>query len=337
MTKTTQNSSQGEVGTSTQPVDDRYLDALRRLRENLAQYAGPERAQQGFELLEALYLLTEKKARSGVALDHLGFEPTEIARQLSWSSLRNADATQVGAIINRAWKKAVKLFEGMEQGFRSSTQNEEAQFLVPRKLQSMGRNPSQYRWELQGAVGRPTIIAELPPGGLRYRPEWVDRYRVGILGLGVELSPLRLMLVFSGMVFMGIVAIGGIILAVAALRSAHWAAVIVFGLLGVMAVWAAQKLYSPVGDAKYWRVVAVPDYLQPILSVEPMQLVYDPEGDHIVRGVRHVGTCPVCNGRVTVQEGGRAFPDRLIGRCRASPREHVYSFDHLNLTGKPLQ
>lgn len=147
--------------------------------------------------------------------------------------------------------------------------------------------------------------------------EWVDRYRVGILRLGVELSPLHLMLVFSGIVFMGIVAIGEIVLAVVALRNAHWAAVIVFGLLGVMAVWAAQKLYSPVGDAKYWRVVAVPDHLQ------PMQLVYDPEGDHIVRGVRHVGTCLVCNGRVTVQEGGRAFPDRLIGRCRASLREHV--------------
>lgn len=52
--------------------------------------------------------------------------------------------------------------------------------------------------------------------------------------------------------------------------------------------------------------------------------------------VRHCGTCPICAGEVEIAAGGQAFPRRLVGRCRDSPLEHVFSFDPLSLTGLPL-
>lgn len=51
---------------------------------------------------------------------------------------------------------------------------------------------------------------------------------------------------------------------------------------------------------------------------------------------RHHGICPICSGAVDVEDGGRAFPGRLVGRCSDSPIEHVFSFDPVSLAGRHL-
>jgi len=51
---------------------------------------------------------------------------------------------------------------------------------------------------------------------------------------------------------------------------------------------------------------------------------------------RHWSTCPVCSGTIEVRPGKPAYPGRLVGRCSENPREHVYSFDAVTLTGRPL-
>lgn len=53
--------------------------------------------------------------------------------------------------------------------------------------------------------------------------------------------------------------------------------------------------------------------------------------------VRHWGTCPVCAAEVDLDEGNRDFPGRLVGRCHDAPSEHVFSFDPVMLTGRPLR
>ena len=52
--------------------------------------------------------------------------------------------------------------------------------------------------------------------------------------------------------------------------------------------------------------------------------------------VRHWAPCPVCGSDVDLQNGGRAFPDRIVGRCAAAPHEHVFSFDPVLLRGSAL-
>lgn len=52
--------------------------------------------------------------------------------------------------------------------------------------------------------------------------------------------------------------------------------------------------------------------------------------------VRHWAICPWCEGEVDLAEGGKAFPDRIVGRCGDSPAEHVFSFDPLTLCGEAL-
>lgn len=53
--------------------------------------------------------------------------------------------------------------------------------------------------------------------------------------------------------------------------------------------------------------------------------------------VRHRASCPVCGSDVDLHDGGRAFPDRIVGRCAAAPHEHVYTFDPVLLQGRRLE
>lgn len=51
---------------------------------------------------------------------------------------------------------------------------------------------------------------------------------------------------------------------------------------------------------------------------------------------RYSGECPICGGTVSIYPGGKLYPGRLVGKCWDSPREHVYSFDHITRTGNHL-
>ncbi len=87
-----------------------------------------------------------------------------------------------------------------------------------------------------------------------------------------------------------------------------------------------------------WRSVALGDmWLR--LEQDAGQLLL--ERDRVSKGarisnVRFTATCPRCASEVAVHSGRSTYPDRLIGRCSASPREHVYSFDPLTCRGAPL-
>jgi len=55
------------------------------------------------------------------------------------------------------------------------------------------------------------------------------------------------------------------------------------------------------------------------------------------RVARYEADCPVCFARLHVAAGEPEWPGRLVGRCNASPHEHVYSFDRVTLVGEALR
>ena len=53
---------------------------------------------------------------------------------------------------------------------------------------------------------------------------------------------------------------------------------------------------------------------------------------------RYIADCPICDETsVIVAAGEPEWRMRIIGRCRNSPREHVFSFDRVTLEGAPLR
>lgn len=113
-------------------------------------------------------------------------------------------------------------------------------------------------------------------------------------------------------------------------------------LLAAMVGWVAVSLLRPFWRLIDLRIIMAPDILVSF-SERGVQLEAakepDDEGDHlrIIRLVRYSGNCPICGETVHLEDGGREFPKRLIGRCDEHPAEHIYSFDRHTRSGRPLR
>jgi hypothetical protein len=98
-------------------------------------------------------------------------------------------------------------------------------------------------------------------------------------------------------------------------------------------------LHRYIDELFVFRIAMAPDLLTP-LSQTNVTLEVRPAaaGDTIgeLAFVRYSAACPLCNAAIDVEHGRKAFPDRLVGRCRASGREHVFSFDHVRKIGRRL-
>jgi hypothetical protein len=53
--------------------------------------------------------------------------------------------------------------------------------------------------------------------------------------------------------------------------------------------------------------------------------------------VIYEATCPICSNTIDIYAGKKSFKGRLVGICDESPREHIFSFDHVTKKGKLLR
>jgi hypothetical protein len=90
------------------------------------------------------------------------------------------------------------------------------------------------------------------------------------------------------------------------------------------------------------RIIIASDYLMSWSEtslVQELVTVNDEKGNFLYKKVqltKYVGLCSICNSQVELAKGEPDFPRRIIGRCKESPREHVYSFDRVTKLGSFL-
>lgn len=60
-------------------------------------------------------------------------------------------------------------------------------------------------------------------------------------------------------------------------------------------------------------------------------------GSAYARLKRYTGTCPICDGKVLLDDGKKQFGRRVVGKCQESPDEHIFSFDPKTRMGYPLR
>ncbi|PHV10021.1 hypothetical protein CSQ89_18480 [Chitinimonas sp. BJB300] len=104
----------------------------------------------------------------------------------------------------------------------------------------------------------------------------------------------------------------------------------------ILIAWSCYAAKSVI-DLLELRVVLAPFWI--FQSENDVVLEWRTPPNHKIKhiqAVRYKAQCLVCDGRVRVRKGGIRFWGRLIGACEASPREHVYSFDHVTKRGKEL-
>lgn len=66
-------------------------------------------------------------------------------------------------------------------------------------------------------------------------------------------------------------------------------------------------------------------------------MVRGDDGLAVIRLVRYAATCRRCKAKLELYDGGKEFPNRLVGRCYENPAEHVYSFDRFTRRGSRLR
>lgn len=105
-------------------------------------------------------------------------------------------------------------------------------------------------------------------------------------------------------------------------------------------IWTLRTTFNPLFRVRDWKIVVAPDWMQEDFTQSDRLLEWQApprDTDKTLKAVRYSGTCPICKGKVNACSGGREFFHRIIGRCEKAPVEHVFSFDHVTKTGRPLR
>lgn len=255
-------------------------------------------------------------------------------------------AKEPSAWLSPHWAKLLQAEERWQEGMADEARRLGSAFLP--KLEKLPGNPTHYRivpLPLPNATEQ-VVVPEVPEGGVFYTAEsiappgaWLRKaWKSGI----VRWTPATRWSVASvGLGALIFVALTGWFLlqwAVRAHRPVTLADVATVGLFVAIAgsVLAFFRFFGELFDM---RVVMAPTLLTPLskdsVTLEIRPSTADAEGELVF--ARYTSTCPVCGGHIQLFDGGKAFPERIVGRCGRSGREHVFSFDHVRKVGRPLR
>lgn len=245
------------------------------------------------------------------------------------------------------WAKLIAAEPEWQEGMADVARRRGLAYL-PRLVKEPG-SPAHYRLEAAPLAesAHPDTPAPVPPGGVHYTPQAVAApaaWLSSALKSGVVKWTVGLRWVFAaGMVVLTLLAVAGIGLTftagIRATRPPSLADLIsLLALGGFVAV--LLPIYRFFDDLFDLRIVMAPEALTPISQANVTLELRRPSGHDDVGElafVRYTALCAKCDATVAVFPGRRDFPGRLVGRCRRSGREHVYSFDHVLRIGLPLR
>jgi hypothetical protein len=324
-------------------------DMTLRLAECLRDYVVRHGdSGQPFVVLAALATLTIDRIREEKY--DVRFTASNIAAQ---AGLRVPDDKQPGTVLSPYWNKLDAALGEREEGIQDFARRLGLPYYPwPKKDTSKGGRSANSMYYVESRLlpddNRPSL-ARLVPGEIAYireltpRPSW---WAQRFMKNGYRLEGWR-----RGLVMLygaSILTVGGLSLAFffwilfvkfAALPGAVFAKLFLsFGLLFAV-LWLA---FLPFSKLFSWRIVMAPAFLISIKEENvQMEIIREPHptarNSATIRLIRYAGTCPICEAKVELAEGGREFPNRLIGRCRENPAEHVYSFDRSTCRGRSLR
>lgn len=243
------------------------------------------------------------------------------------------------------WTRLTEEESKWEEGMAAAARREGLRFLP--KLEKVLGSPSVYRIRAV-ALPEESLAESVPPvpeGGVYYTPESImapgaflnKALRSGIIPWNATARWTVLAGVMAAL-FVALAAVGLVLVfGIRITRPLSPADVLTFAVLAAMLVTVAA-LFRFFGELFDLRIVMAPSLLTPMskdnvtLELRPS----DAERQGQLVFARYSSTCPTCGGNVELFDGGRDFPGRIVGRCRRSAREHVFSFDHALKVGRPL-
>ncbi|WP_026305971.1 hypothetical protein [Thioalkalivibrio sp. ALMg9] len=253
--------------------------------------------------------------------------------------------------VTNAWREVEDLWsrksQGVEERFRDAGWPSCPR---PEKQKSQGgRNkPTKYFIKLDPISESEGPSDSLPdtvsPYGVRYYTEDLQ------LGRGARAALVRgwpitgWRAVLTGFLIFLVVSLGAVgawVSLVSIAQASTTGHVVAVAMVVALAAGLAWWVVGPLEKLSRNRIALAPFWMQRATSGwDDRVLELRPDFAHGVNRLylaHYSADCPICSAPVHVAAGGREFYGRLVGRCAASPAEHVFSFDHVTRTGLPLR
>jgi len=340
-------------------IENQDLDKLRQsaecvlgLYDELVANNDPRRDQIAMSLFRAVATLSLERAQPGINLQDIRFTSDELFKKAVELGFTKSSIKETASEwVRKNWKKLELQINDRAGHLQDLSQRKDLDYYpwIGKDKSQGGQGKHSYYFLIAKPFNETEKIEskcyDLPEGGLRFAPELLSNFPIwarwvnGFVLKGWQkyafLLPVLLAMLFGLFLLYALLTLGinGNISTVSWLS--YW--VISGGLI-------AAVLSSPLYRVVTSRIVMAPTWMIPIkersVQLELKRIDTDPETGNAIRELRlmvYSAKCPICSGRVEVEGGGMEFPFRLIGRCCESPREHVFSFDHVTRIGKPLR
>ena len=268
-----------------------------------------------------------------------------------WS--KETDPDQCSRDVRTYWKKLLEFWRTKEEGVGQRL-CDEGVMVVPQLLKSEGGGATHQSRYWIGWVApedvRPQASAVnerqatgTPESGLKYICEDLQDpgFFARIFAKGYPLAGWRRRLLLSvalaALLFLYVLIVTGIfsVAWLPAMGARELFKIITGLLVAISVVWVT---IGPLVSVSAAKIVIAPWWMQSFDDDRLLEYRGQPRfPEKSIKAVRYSATCPACGGSVAAKSGRLAFWGRIVGRCEQAPQEHVYSFDHVTRSGRPLR
>ncbi len=342
MDKNSQHQSIEQLTKSAQLVQDFY--------EELKSLNDPKRDYLPITFFRALAALTLGQTGQGVTLENIRFTAKELRDKILEIGSSKKSKQDDSEWVRENWHKLEEDIEHRKNHLQEFSKEKGREFYpwIEKDESKGGQGNRSYYYLIARSFNdqdKSEIIQyPCPEGGLHYIQEslanipswarWINGFTLQSWRKYAYILP-GIVILLATIAFTLLVLLLGLYTEISTVK---W---LTFMIVSICM--GGLVLSSPLYRVTSNRIVMAPDWMMPLketnVQLELKKIGIDPETDNAIRELRlmiYSAKCPVCNGRVEVQNGGLQFPFRLVGRCIESPREHIFSFDHITRVGKPL-
>ncbi len=293
---------------------------------------------------------TSNARRFGIIKRILNHTKKQLARnetiEFSWQDIAELnDHENEGKTLKKLISEVITELDAQYSALNKIAIGNECSFLPKLKQTEKGGgagNPNKYKITAHSVDLEPLDI-EIPNGYIRYSLEkiaspnflarWINNYVAQGLKFKLLVGGMSSVILFGVLI---------ILLGLYSLQQAESLLALVKIIIGFGSLLISVFYFgSPLYQCVIKRIVNAPVMLSPG-DIKTAQLEYVPTGDkdknersiRQFRIVSYSATCPICEGKIELEEGVGLMGGRLIGCCTNSPREHVFSFDHSTKSGR---
>jgi len=285
-----------------------------------------------FSMFEATFIDLNRQLEANILIENISYDSIELYRQCKTDEVDNKKARRF--VKEKIQQLESYLLEHIEEYKDFVKQTDVKNWLVICDDESQGKNRKQY------------FFKTVPLKSIDIKPSTTEvHYYVSELPKPLPWAKTLTNLEMSGWKLYGYVSLPIVALIVsyflllwnfyATSSLSFLTSIIIMSIFGFL-----YFLLKPFYEAMNHRIGIAPIWLLRLNEVSGQLRASRTDKKRVngksIRALQLViykADCPICDNEVLIEKGKYAHKARLVGVCDESPREHIFSFDHVTKKG----